>query len=427
MAETFGGRLMHAWNAFLNKDPTQSNTPTFLGASYGARPDRPRLRMFNEKTIVSAIYAHISIDVAAVSILHVRQDTNDRFIEEIDSGLNNCLTLEANIDQTGRSLIQDAVLTLFDEGVIALVPVDTTIDPKVTGGWDIKTLRVGKIVSWYPRHVRVLLYNDNKGIKEEVVLSKTQVAIVENPLYLVMNEPNSTLQRLLRKLGLLDSVDEQSSSGKLDLIIQLPYVVKTEARRDQAKSRRDEIEMQLKGSKYGVAYTDGTERITQLNRPIENNLLAQITYLTNMLYGQLGLTEAVFNGTADEKEMLNYYNRTVDPIISALVDEIKRKFLTKTARSQRQSIMYFRDPFKLVPVSSMADIGDKFTRNAILSSNEMRSVLGYKPSTDPNADTLSNKNLNQPGAPVPPPDTSQVDPYANSEFDPNATAGVSAN
>jgi len=430
VAETLPGRLKHAWNAFVNKDPTSAdNVPAYtLGPSYGSsRPDRPRLRISNERTIISSIYARIAIDVAAVNIMHVRQDQNGRYIETIFSGLNNCLTLDANIDQTGRALMLDAVLTLFDEGVIAIVPVDTTSDPSISGSWEVQTLRVGHIVNWYPKHIRVRVYNENTGLKQEVTLLKSQVAIIENPLYVVMNEPNSTLQRLIRKLGLLDAVDEQSSSGKLDLIIQLPYVIKSEARKTQAKGRRDEIEMQLKDSKYGVAYTDGTEKITQLNRPVENNLLATITYLTNMLYGQLGLTEEIFNGKADEKAMLNYYNRTVEPLIAAITDEMKRKFLTKTARSQYQSIMYFRDPFKLVPVLNLAEIADKLSRNAILSSNEFRAILGFKPSTDPTADTLSNKNLNQPGATAPPADQSQVVDSSLLGPDPNATAGVSAN
>lgn len=420
---TFGGRLVHAWNAFFNRDSEDKDAPFSIGAGYGRRPDRLRTRYSNERTIISSIYTRISVDVAAVNIRHVRIDQNDRFLETIDSGLNNCLSLDANIDQTGRALLQDAAHTLCEKGAIAIVAVDTSSNPNLTGAFEVQTLRIGEVLEWYPRHVKINLYNDqpNKGLREELILPKSRVAIVENPFYTVMNEQNSTLQRLIRKLAILDAIDEQSGSGKLDLIIQLPYVVKNETRKAQAEARRDQIEMQLQGSKYGVAYTDGTERITQLNRPVENNLLAQVTYLTAELYAQLGLTEETFNGKADEKAMLNYYNRTVDPIIAAISDSIKRTFLTKTARSQLQSIMYFRDPFKLVPVSNLAEIADKFTRNEILSSNEIRGIIGYKPSSDPNADALRNKNLNPTGTPV--------DPNASAgAVDPNvAPAGVSVN
>jgi hypothetical protein len=336
------------------------------------------------------------MDVAAVKIQHCKLDENDRFVETIASGLNECLTVEANIDQTGRALIHDAVVSMFDEGVVALVPVDTTLDPKVTGSFDVNSLRTGKIVQWYPNHVKVRVYNEKKGEKEEIVLPKKMVAIVENPFYSVMNEPNSTLQRLIRKLSLLDVVDEQMSSGKLDLIIQLPYTIKSDTRRAQAEDKRKDIEMQLSSSKYGVAYVDAAEKITQLNRPVENNLMKQIEYLTSMLYSQLGITQSILDGTADEKTMLNYYDRTVEPIVSAIVDELKRKFLTKTARTQKQSILYFRDPFKLVPVNELAEIADKMTRNEIMTSNEIRQVIGLKPSKDPKADELRNSNLNHP-------------------------------
>lgn len=395
MPETFSSRLKHAWNAFTNKDPTESFRDLGTVNSYYYRPDRPRLTRGNERSIVTALYNRIAIDVAAVDIKHVRLDENQRFLSEIDSGLNNCLNIEANIDQTGRGLIQDIVMSMMDEGVVAIVPVDTTIDPTVSNSYEINTLRTGKIVEWFPQHVKVRLYNDKTGNKEEILLPKSMVAIVENPLFAVINEPNSTMKRLVRKLGLLDIVDEQSGSGKLDLIIQLPYVIKTEARRQQAEQRRRDIEDQLSGSKYGIAYTDGTEHITQLNRSLENNLLKQVEYLTNMLYSQLGITQSVLDGTADEKTVLNYNNRTVEPILSAIVDEMKRKFLTKTARSQGQSIEFFRDPFKLVPVNDIAEIADKFTRNEIMSKNEFRQVVGLKPSDDPKADMLVNSNLNQ--------------------------------
>ena len=395
MAETFISRLKHAWNAFFNnnKDPTIYRD---IGTSYYQRPDRQRFTNGNERTIVTSVYNRIALDVASISIKHARLDKNGRYLETIDSKMNYCLNEEANIDQTGRAFIQDVVMSMLDEGCIAIVPVDTTYNPNESTSYDITSMRVGKIIQWYPAHVQVRVYNEKTGEKEDLILLKKNVAIIENPLYAVINEPNSTMQRLIRKLNLLDAVDEQSSSGKLDLIIQLPYTIKTEARRQQADIRRKEIEMQLTGSKYGIAYTDGTERITQLNRPIENNLMKQIEYLTSMLYSQLGITQSILDGTADEKTMLNYFNRSIEPIISAIVDEIKRKFLTKTARSQLQSVLYFRDPFKLVPLNNLADIADKFTRNEILSSNEIRQIIGVKPSGDPKADMLRNSNLNHP-------------------------------
>ena len=392
-------RLQHAWNAFLYNDikrPYQD-----LGYFSYNKPDRRRFTRGNERSIVTSVYNRLALDVASISIKHVRLDENGRYTEEINSGLQNCLNVEANIDQTGRAFLQDVVMSMLDEGCVAIVPVDTTINPMISGSYEINTMRVGKIIEWYPAHVRVRLYNDQKGIHEEVTLPKSTVAIIENPLYAVINEHNSTMQRLVRKLNLLDVIDEQSGAGKLDLIIQLPYVIKSEARRKQAEDRRKDIEMQLAGSKYGIAYTDGTERITQLNRPAENNLMKQIEYLTSMLYSQLGLTQAILDGSADDKTMLNYYNRTIEPIIAAIVDEMNRKFLTKTARSQRQAIKFFRDPFKLVPVNEMADIADKFTRNEILSSNEIRQIVGIKPSDDPEADELRNKNLNKSNEEVP--------------------------
>lgn len=394
MEYSFGSRLKHAWNAFLNRDPTARYRGD-IGPSYSYRPDRPRLTRGNERSIVTSVYNRIALDVAAINIQHVRLDENGRFIETIDSGLNNCLNLEANIDQTGRAFIQDVVMSMLDEGCVAIVPVDTTIDPKVSSSYDIQSMRTGKILEWYPSHVKVKVYNDRTGQKEEIVVPKRTVAIIENPLYAVVNEHNSTMQRLIRKLNLLDTIDEQSGSGKLDLIIQLPYVVKTEARRQQAENRRKDIEMQLAGSKYGIAYTDGTERITQLNRPVENNLMKQIEYLTSMLYSQLGITQSVLDGSADEKTMLNYNSRSVEPIISAIVDGMKRVFLTKTARSQRQSIAFFRDPFKLAPINDLAEIADKFTRNEIMSKNEIRQIIGMKPSDDPKADQLINSNISQ--------------------------------
>ena len=391
-----GSKLKHAWNAFSSNEEDEFTQSWGTAISYGtARPDRLRLNISNERSIVSAIYTRLAIDFASISIRHVKLDENDRYLSEIKSGLNNCLRLEANIDQGARAFRQDIAMSLFDQGVIALVPVDTTMNPNVTGGYDIQTMRVGTIVRWMPRHVRVSLYNDNSGKREEVTLEKKYVAIVENPLYSVMNEPNSTLQRLIRKLSLLDAVDEQVSSGKLDLIIQLPYVIKSDARRLQAEKRREDIEFQLKGSKYGIAYTDGTEKITQLNRPAENNLMAQIEYLVEMLYSQLGLTPEVMNGTADEKTMLNYINRTIEPLLDAVTESMKRTFLTKTARTQGQSIEYFRDPFKLVPIANIAEIADKFTRNEIMSSNEIRAAIGYKPSADAKADQLVNSNMPQ--------------------------------
>ena len=392
MEESLGSRFKNAWNAFLNRDPTTNFRN--VGASYAYRPDRPRFTRGNERSIVTSIYNRIALDVAAVTIQHVRLDEDGRFTEAINSPLNNCLTLEANIDQTGRAFIQDVVMSMFDEGCVAIVPIDTDRDPD-NGSFDIYTMRTGKIMEWYPRDVRIRVYNDLTGRKEDILMSKDCVAIIENPLYAVMNEPNSTLQRLIRKLNLLDVVDEQSSSGKLDLIIQLPYVVKSEARRQQAEQRRKDIEDQLSGSKYGIAYTDGTERITQLNRSVENNLMKQIEYLTSMLNSQLGITQSIMDGSADDKTMLNYNNRTIEPIVSAIVDGMKRTFLTKTARTQRQSIMFFKDPFKLVPVADLAEIADKFTRNEIMTSNEIRQVVGMKPSDDPMADMLKNSNINQ--------------------------------
>ena len=392
MENSLGSRLKHAWNAFFSRDPTYNRD---IGISYSSRPDRVRLTKGNERSIITSVINRIALDAAAIDIKHIRLDENERYIETIDSGLNNCLNLEANIDQTGRAFKHDIVMSMMDEGCIAIVPIDTSANPNLTNSYDILTMRTGKIIEWFPNHVRVRLYNDRTGQKEELTLPKRDVGIIENPLFSVMNEPNSTMQRLIRKLNLLDVIDEQSGSGKLDLIIQLPYVVKTETRKKQAEQRRKDIEDQLKGP-YGIAYTDGTERITQLNRPIENNLMKQIEYLTSMLYSQLGITQEVMNGTADEKTMLNYNNRTIEPIVSAIVDEMKRKFLTKTARSQKQSIGFFRDPFKLVPVSEIANIADTFTRNEIMSSNEVRQIIGLKPSTDPSADELRNKNLSAP-------------------------------
>lgn len=393
MEMSFGSRLKHAWNAFAGNVQMDYRN---LGISYAYRADRPRLSRGNERSIITSVYNRIALDVASLKIQHVRLDESERFISVIKDGLNSCLTIEANIDQTSRAFIQDVVISMFDEGSVAIVPVDTTTDPNISGSYDIQTMRVGQILDWYPQYVRVRVYNERTGKKEEVVVPKSTVAIVENPLYAVINEPNSTMQRLIRKLNLLDVIDEQSGSGKLDLIIQLPYVIKTEARRQQAENRRKDIESQLSGSKYGIAYTDGTERITQLNRPVNNNLMSQIEYLTSMLYSQLGITQSILDGTADEKTMLNYYNRTIEPIVSAIVDEMKRKFLTKTARSQLQSISFFRDPFKLVPVNDIAEIADKFTRNEIMTSNEIRQVIGMKPSEDPRADELRNKNLSAP-------------------------------
>jgi Phage portal protein len=395
----FGTTLRHAWNVFTNQDIRDKSRP-YAEPRYGTRPDRVRFRIPNERSIIASVYTRLSIDVASVDMRHVRTDDQHRYVSDIDSGLNNCLTLEANIDQAARAFRQDIAMTLFDKGVAALVPVDTSINPEQTGGFDILTLRVGDIVTWYPQHVRVSVYNEAIAQRQEITLHKSAVAIIENPLYSVMNEPNSTLQRLLHKLNLLDAIDEQSASGKLDLIIQLPYVIKSEARRQQAEQRRADIEFQLKGSQYGIAYTDGTEKITQLNRPAENNLMAQVEYLTQMLYGQLGLTEEVMNGTADEKAMLNYWNRTVEPILTAIVESMRRTFLTKTARTQNQNVVFFRDPFRLVPIENIAEIADKFTRNEIMSSNEIRQVVGLAPHPDPKADQLVNSNMPQ-GSPTP--------------------------
>ena len=396
MELSIGERIKHAWNVLRNKDPTAEFRN--IGTSYAFRPDRPRFSRGNERSIVTSVYNRIALDVSAIDIRHVKTDDNGRYLKDINSGLNNCLTLEANRDQTGRAFVQDIVMSLLDEGCVALVPIDTTDDPNFTSSYDILTMRTGKILDWYPAHVKVRVYNDRTGEKEDVVVPKRIVGIVENPLYAVVNEPNSTLQRLLRKLVLMDAVDEQTGSGKLDLIIQLPYAIKTTARKEQANERRKDIEEQLAGSKYGIAYTDATEHITQLNRPLENNLMKQIEYLTSMLYSQLGITQSILDGTADEKTMLNYYTRTIQPILSAITDEIKRKFLTKTARSQGQSIMSFRNPFKLVPVNDIAEIADKFTRNEIMTSNEIRQVVGMKPSNDPKADQLVNSNISQPVA-----------------------------
>lgn len=393
MEFNFGTRLKHAWNAFTNRDPTSYYRS--VGPGYSLRPDRPRLSRGNERSITTSIFNRIALDVCGIDIKHCKLDKNGRYVEDVDSGLNNCLNLEANIDQTGRAFIQDVVMSMLDEGCVAIVPVDTRLDPKVTSSYDILSMRTGKIIEWYPEHVKVRVYNEQIGEKEDILLPKKQVAIIENPLYAVVNEPNSTMQRLIRKLRLLDVTDEQTASGKLDLIIQLPYVVKTEARREQAERRRKDIESQLAEGQYGIAYTDGTEKITQLNRSVENNLMKQIEYLTDMVYSQLGITQAVMDGTADEKTMLNYNNRTIEPIVSAIVDEMKRKFLTKTARSQSQTISYFRDPFKLVPVNDIAEIADKFTRNEIMTSNEIRQVIGMKPSDDPKADELINSNISQ--------------------------------
>ena len=385
-------RLRHGWNAFMNRDPTYRQD---LGPSYYYRPDRPRFTRGNERSIVTSVYNRIALDASAITIQHVRLDENGRFLYTIDSDLNKCLTLDANIDQTGRAFLQDAVMSMLDEGCVALVPVETDVDPNDTDSYKIFSIRTGKIVEWRPQHVKVRVYDERTGRKEDITISKSSVAIVENPLYAVINEPNSTMQRLIRKLSLLDVTDEQTASGKLDLIIQLPYIIKTEARRQQAEQRRKDIEMQLAGSKYGIAYTDGTEHITQLNRSVENNLMKQVEYLTSMLYSQLGITQTILDGTADEKTMINYYTRTIEPIVSSIVDEMKRKFLTKTARSQRQSIEFFRDPFKLVPVNDIAEIADKFTRNEILTSNEIRQIVGMKPSNDPKADELINSNISQ--------------------------------
>lgn len=387
-------RLKHSWNAFMNnRDPTSTHRD--VGPGYSYRPDRPRLTRGNERSIVTSIYNRIALDVSSININHCQIDKNGRFKESINSSLNTCLNLEANIDQTGRSFMQDVVMSMLDEGCVAIVPVDTFLDPSETTSYDILSMRTGKIINWYPKHVRVRVYNENTGNQEDITVPKSTVAIIENPLYAVINEPNSTMQRLIRKLNILDVIDEQSGSGKLDLIIQLPYVIKSEARRKEADKRRSQIEDQLRGP-YGIAYTDGTEKIVQLNRPIDNNLMKQIEYLTTMLYSQLGITQSILDGTADEQTMLNYHSRTIEPIVSAIVDEMKRKFLTKTARSQSQTIMFSRDPFKLVPINHIAEIADKFTRNEIMSSNEIRQTIGMKPSDDPKADELRNSNLNHP-------------------------------
>lgn len=392
-------RLQNAWNAFTNRSPTQAIYYREEGMTYSQKPDRVRFTRGNERTIVTAIYNRIAMDVAAIDFKHIKCDENGRYLEDYDSGLNTCINLEANIDQTGRAFVQDIVMSMFDEGCVAICPVDTDIDP-TKGSYDIITMRVGRIIEWKPRHVKVRLFNDRKGKYQELYFKKENVAIIENPLFAIINEPNSTMKRLIRKLSLLDYIDEESGAGKLDMIIQLPYVIKTEARRQQAENRRKEIEKQLAGSKYGIAYTDGTEHITQLNRSVENNLMKQIEFLTSMLYSQLGITEEVLSGAADEKVMLNYYNRTVEPICSAITDEFERKFLTKTARSQHQAIRFFRDPFRLVPVADLAELADKFTRNEIMTSNEIRQVVGMKPSDDPNADKLRNANLSQSNAEI---------------------------
>lgn len=393
MEKTLGSRFKNAFNAFFSRDPTPAYN---YGPSYSFRPDRPRLSRGNERSIITAVYNKIALDVASVDFHHCKVDDSGRYVEDMKSGLNECLTLQANIDQTYQSFIQDVVLSMFDEGVVAVVPVETTLNPDISDGYDVLSMRTAKIIQWYPKHIKVNLYNERTGRKEDLILAKSDVAIIENPFYAVMNEPNSTANRLIRKLALLDATDEQTASGKLDLIIQLPYVIKSEARKKQAENRRKDIEMQLAGSKYGIAYTDGTEKITQLNRSVENNLMKQIEYLRDMLYSQLFITQSIMEGTADEKTMLNYNSRVIEVIVSAIACEMKRKFLSRTARSQNQTISYFRDPFKLVPVDNMAEIADKFTRNEIMTSNEIRQVIGMKPSDDPKADELRNSNLNHP-------------------------------
>jgi len=387
-------RFKNGWNAFLDKDSIEYRYVD-VGGGYNYRPDRPRRIRGSERSIVNSIYNRIALDVAATNIIHARINQNGQYVDSIKSSFNECLTTSANIDQTGRAFIQDIVQSMCDEGVVAIVPVETTANPKFTDSFDISSLRTGKIVEWFPRHVKVKLYNERNGNREEITLPKSMVAIIENPLYQIMNEPNSTLQRLIRKLSLLDSIDEQTSSGKLDMIIQLPYVVKSQARRQQAEQRRKDIEVQLTSSKYGIAYIDGTEKVTQLNRSLENNLLQQIQYLTDQVFFQLGITNEVLNGTANEQTMLNYYNRTIEPFLAAIAGEFKRKFISKTGRTQGQSVIYYRDPFKLVPVNQIAEIADKFTRNEIASTNEIRAVIGWKPADDPRADELRNKNLNQ--------------------------------
>lgn len=395
MDQSLGSRLKHAWNVFMNRDPTGMSYQV-LGGGSSSRPDRVRLSRGNERSVVTSVYNRIAMDVAAIGVRHVRQDQNGRFLYEMESSLNHCLTVEANLDQTSRAFYQDMVMSVLDEGVVAVVPTVYTSSLREGNFYSISSLRTGKITEWFPNAVRVQLYNEQTGRKEEIIRPKNMVAIIENPLYAIINEPNSTMQRLIRKLNLLDLVDEQSSSGKLDLIIQLPYIIKTDARRDQAEKRRRDIEEQLSGSKYGIAYTDGTERITQLNRSVGNNLMSQIEYLTSMLYSQLGISQSVLDGSANEETMLNYYDRTIEPMLSAFVDEFRRKFLTQTARSQLQTISYFRDPFKLVPVNQLAEIADKFTRNEIVTSNEIRQIIGMKPSDDPKADELRNSNLRAP-------------------------------
>ena len=408
-------RLKHAWNAFSNNpDPLKTRIPEgAYGSYYSGRPHRQPTRFSNEKSIISSIYTRLAIDVAAIGMQHVRTDDQKRYLEDIESGLNNCLTLEANMDQAARAFRQDIVMTLFDKGCAAIVPVDTTLNPTLSGGFDIKTMRVGEIMMWYPKHVRVSLYNEATGLREELVLPKSTVAIIENPLYSVMNEPNSTLQRLIRKLGLLDAVDEASASGNLDIIIQVPYAIKSDMQRERAAQRKADLEFQLKGSAHGIAYADATEKIVQLNRPVENNLMGQIEFLTTMLYSQLGLTEAVMNGTADEMSMRNYHNRTIEPLLDAIVEAMRRTFLTKTARTQGQTIMYFRDPFKFVPIGGeggIADIADKFGRNEITSSNEIRQAIGMKPRPEPKADALVNANMPQADTGV---DVDEADPEAD--------------
>lgn len=418
MELSFGNRLKHAWNAFKGRDPTYNHQN--IGFSYGYRPDRPSLTRGNERSIVTSVFNRIALDAAAIKIIHCKINDEGNYTSTINSGLNSCLNLEANLDQTGRAFIQDVVMSLLDEGSVAIVPTDTSLDPTISSSYNILAMRTGKIMAWYPNHIRVKVYNEKTGKKEEITIPKKMAAIIENPLYAVINEPNSTMQRLMRKLSLLDATDEQTASGKLDMIIQLPYIIKTDARRQQAEQRRKDIEDQLASSKYGIAYADGTEKITQLNRPIENNLMKQIEYLTNMLFSQLGITQTILDGTADEKTMLNYYNRTIEPIISAIVDEMKRKFLTKTARSQMQSICAFRDPFKLVPVNDMAEIADKFTRNEIMTSNEIRQKIGMKPSDDPKADQLVNSNISQPNEAETPYPTGTDDGDTNTESQPTS-------
>lgn len=393
MEINLGPRLKNAWDAFFNRDPTTYYRDG--GMSYSYRPDRPRLTRGNERSIVTSVYNRIALDVAALTFQHVQLDDNGRFSSVIDSGLNRCLNLSANIDQTGRAFIQDVVVSMLDEGCVAIVPTKTSANPLLTESYEIGCIRTGKILEWRPESVKIRAYNDSNGQREDIYLLKRVVGIIENPLYAVMNEPNSTLQRLIRKLNLLDAIDEQSGAGKLDLIIQLPFAIKGDLKRAQAEARRKDIEMQLAGSKYGIAYTDATEHITQLNRSVDNNLMKQIEYLTSMLYSQLGITQAILDGTADEKTMLNYYDRTIEPIASAIADEIKRKFLSRTARAQGKTLMFFRDPFKLVPVAELASIADTFTRNEIMTSNEVRQIIGMKPSNDPSADELRNKNLNK--------------------------------